>query len=152
MAGVINYVLKKEYTGGELAASAGANSQGDGRKRSASGSFGFGNLATQRFNVFGGLEISQRDPVTYREASRIGRQSDRDAWLIANSTAGTPRGSSGSSAWVRPSAFSSQTGRPLASAWRASARASASGRPVASVTRAAASPGAGWCRTRPSAA
>lgn len=91
MAGVINYVLKKEYTGGELAASAGANSQGDGRKRSASGSFGFGNLATQRFNVFGGLEISQRDPVTYREASRIGRQADRDAWLIANSTAGTPR-------------------------------------------------------------
>ncbi len=91
MAGVINYVLKKEYRGGELAASAGANSHGDGRKRSASGSFGFGNLATQRFNVFGGVEISRRDPVSYFEASKVGRQADRDAWLVANSAGSTQR-------------------------------------------------------------
>lgn len=67
MAGVINYVLKKDYQGVEVGASYGANDKGAGVTKNASLTFGFGDLATQRFNVFGGLQVSRRDAVMHAE-------------------------------------------------------------------------------------
>ncbi len=67
MAGVINYVLKKDYQGIEASASYGANDQGVGVTKNASLTFGFGDIARQRFNVFGGLQVSRRDPVMHAE-------------------------------------------------------------------------------------
>ena len=63
VVGVVNYVLRKDYQGAEAGASYTVNDQGVGGTKSANASFGFGDLSTQRFNVYGGLEISQRDRV-----------------------------------------------------------------------------------------
>lgn len=72
MAGVINYVLKKDYQGVEATAQVGANERGAGKNHTGGVTFGFGNLDTQRFNVFGGLEVFHRDSVMYSELKNVG--------------------------------------------------------------------------------
>jgi iron complex outermembrane recepter protein len=72
MAGVINYVLKKNYTGGDASVSYGANDEGVGKTSSASFSFGMGDLDKNRYNVFGGLQASKRDPVMHSQLKSRG--------------------------------------------------------------------------------
>jgi iron complex outermembrane recepter protein len=84
MAGVVNYVLKKEYRGVELSGSYGANDQGVGRTWNSSVTFGLGDLGTQRFNVFGGLQFSQRDPVMHSELKDRGDLARYNNFLVAN--------------------------------------------------------------------
>jgi iron complex outermembrane recepter protein len=57
MVGVINYILRKEYEGAEGSVTTGANDRGAGATRQANLTFGFGNLSTQRFNVYGGIDF-----------------------------------------------------------------------------------------------
>ncbi len=63
MAGVINYILRKDYEGMEANASYMQNDDGVGKTATGGFSFGFGNLDSKGFNVFGGVEMSKRDPV-----------------------------------------------------------------------------------------
>lgn len=72
MAGVINYILRKDYQGLSGNVSYGANDHGVGVTKSGGVTFGFGELGTQRFNVFGGIEVSKRDPVMYSELKNRG--------------------------------------------------------------------------------
>lgn len=72
MAGVINYVLKKDYQGLEATAQMGANERGVGKNHTAGVTFGVGNIDTQRFNIFGGLEAYHRDAVMYSELKNVG--------------------------------------------------------------------------------
>jgi len=67
MAGVVNYILKKEYEGLEASAGYGSTDAGVGQTANASLSYGFGNLEEKGFNVFGGLELSKRDQVMHSE-------------------------------------------------------------------------------------
>jgi iron complex outermembrane receptor protein len=67
MAGVINYILRKDYQGVEGSASYSANDQGVGAIKTAGMTFGYGNLDTQRFNIFGGFEVSKRDQVMHSD-------------------------------------------------------------------------------------
>ncbi|WP_343627856.1 TonB-dependent receptor [Roseateles sp.] len=85
MAGVINFVLKKEYQGAEISASTGANDHGAGKNQSANIGFGYGNLDTQRFNVFGGLDVYHRDRVGYNELKNVGNLAQYDAWNATQS-------------------------------------------------------------------
>jgi iron complex outermembrane receptor protein len=78
MAGVVNYVLKKDYQGIDASASYGANDQGVGRTTSAALTFGMGNLATNRYNVFGGIELTRRDPVMHSELQDRGKLSEHN--------------------------------------------------------------------------
>jgi iron complex outermembrane receptor protein len=80
MAGVINYILRKDYQGAEGTASYSANDKGKGVTKSAGVSFGFGNIDTQRFNVFGGLEVSKRDSVMFSDIKDRGNQALYDSW------------------------------------------------------------------------
>ena len=80
MAGVINYILRKDYQGAEGTASYSANDKGKGATKSAGVTFGFGNIDTQRFNVFGGLEFSKRDSVMYSDIKDRGNQALYDSW------------------------------------------------------------------------
>lgn len=89
MAGVINYILRKDYQGAEGTASYSANDRGVGGQGTAGVTFGFGNLDTQRFNVFGGLEFSKRDSVMHSDLKDRGNQAAHDAFLIA--TGSLPR-------------------------------------------------------------
>jgi iron complex outermembrane receptor protein len=76
MAGVVNYVLRRDYQGGEVSASTSMNDRGVGKSRRASATFGFGSLEKQRFNVYGGLEVSRRDPVMRSELLDRGKTKD----------------------------------------------------------------------------
>ena len=51
IAGVINFILRQEFKGLELTAEYGDTTQGGANFKRATGTFGFGNLATDRFNV-----------------------------------------------------------------------------------------------------
>ena len=84
MAGVINYILKKDYQGLEASASYGANDRGVGVTKNVSLSFGFGDLAKQRFNVFGGLQISRRDSVMHSELKDRGDLGQYNDFLRIN--------------------------------------------------------------------
>ncbi len=84
MAGVINYILKKDYRGIEANASYGANTEGVGKTTNASLTFGFGDLASQRFNVFGGITMFRRDPVMHSELKDRGNLESHNAYLGVN--------------------------------------------------------------------
>ena len=71
IGGVINFITRKDYTGIDLAASAAGTQHGGAGKRTASLSAGAGDLATDRFNVFGVLDIQQLDRLRSRQRSFI---------------------------------------------------------------------------------
>ncbi|MDM4768136.1 TonB-dependent receptor [Pelomonas sp. SE-A7] len=72
MAGVINYILRKEYQGFEVTSQVGAADRGVGKNASAGFTFGFGSLDSQRFNIFGGIDAFHRDAVGYSELKHVG--------------------------------------------------------------------------------
>ncbi|MFM7532147.1 MAG: TonB-dependent receptor plug domain-containing protein [Rubrivivax sp.] len=72
MAGVINYILRREYNGLEASATHSANEWGAGPTSRGSLTFGFGNLDKQRFNVYGGLEVQRRGSVMASDLKNLG--------------------------------------------------------------------------------
>ena len=52
IAGVINFVLRKDYTGAEITAYGTMTEHGGGNTYLATGTFGFGNLVADRYNAF----------------------------------------------------------------------------------------------------
>jgi iron complex outermembrane recepter protein len=87
MAGVINYILKKEYTGFDANSSYTTNEKGIGTIKRAGISFGFGDIATQRFNVFGGVEVSRRDAVMHSQLKDRGNLALYNEYLNVNGNA-----------------------------------------------------------------
>ena len=61
IAGVVNIILRKEFTGVTVRSSYGVSGEGDGQQAKASATFGFGNLSEDRYNVFFNIEASQTD-------------------------------------------------------------------------------------------
>ena len=61
IGGVINFITRKDYQGADLNASVAATQDGGAGKRTASISGGLGDLARDRFNVFGVLDVQQLD-------------------------------------------------------------------------------------------
>jgi iron complex outermembrane receptor protein len=71
IGGVINFITRKDYTGLDLAASAARTQQGGAGKRAASLSAGAGDLARDRFNVFGVLDVQKLDSLRSGQRSFI---------------------------------------------------------------------------------
>ncbi len=63
LAGVINIILKRDYTGQALEVAAAQRGDGLFKTRNGTVSIGRGNAATDGYNLFGVLDVSQRDPV-----------------------------------------------------------------------------------------
>ncbi len=63
IAGVVNIILRKEFTGVTVRSSYGVSGEGDGQQAKASATFGFGNLSEDRYNVFFNIEASQTDEI-----------------------------------------------------------------------------------------
>ncbi|WP_374347055.1 TonB-dependent receptor plug domain-containing protein, partial [Chitinimonas sp.] len=61
IAGVINFILKKDYQGAEVSAYGTKTDQGGGDVRTYTVSAGYGDLATQRFNVFATIGHEEDD-------------------------------------------------------------------------------------------
>jgi iron complex outermembrane receptor protein len=59
IGGVINFITRKDYTGVELNASAAGTQDGGAGKKTASISAGYGKLDTDRFNLFGVLDVQK---------------------------------------------------------------------------------------------
>ncbi|MBV8633152.1 MAG: TonB-dependent receptor, partial [Burkholderiaceae bacterium] len=64
IGGVINFILRKNYNGGEVAVSHGNTSGGGGTDNRQTLSYGFGDLSKDRFNVFGTLDYHKTQAIT----------------------------------------------------------------------------------------
>ncbi|NRF68479.1 TonB-dependent receptor [Aquincola sp. S2] len=71
-AGVVNFILRKDYVGVDLRVTIGESSRGDAAERQASITAGFGRLAEDGFNLMVALDAFTRDPLlrTQRDISR----------------------------------------------------------------------------------
>ncbi|MEH6421302.1 TonB-dependent receptor [Pseudomonas sp. CGJS7] len=63
IAGVVNIILRREYTGATARLSYGVSGEGDGQQSKASLTYGFGKLAENGYNVFFNAEVSQSDEI-----------------------------------------------------------------------------------------
>ena len=72
IAGVVNIILRKDFTGVEVSAGYGTSSERDADETRASITAGFGDLSRNRFNVMATLDYYKRDPLfgSDRERSR----------------------------------------------------------------------------------
>lgn len=71
IAGVINFITKQDYQGAQVSASYTANDKNKFQTKKANGTFGFGNLATDRFNGFVSVDVSERQSVLIRDVDDI---------------------------------------------------------------------------------
>jgi iron complex outermembrane receptor protein len=67
IAGVVNFILRKDFTGTELTASYGDSTQGGGAIKRLSATWGYGDLAKDRFNVMLSAGYQKEDPIYGRD-------------------------------------------------------------------------------------
>jgi iron complex outermembrane recepter protein len=72
VGGVVNIILRKNYTGASIGGSYGQTGKSDGQTTRAFGSFGFGNLDTDKYNAFFTLEASQQKNIWSKDRGFIG--------------------------------------------------------------------------------
>jgi len=75
VGGVVNVILRKDYAGASMGASYGQTGKSDGQTTRAYGSFGMGNIDTDKYNFFGTLEVSKQKNIWSTDRGYIG-QSD----------------------------------------------------------------------------
>ncbi|WP_127996312.1 TonB-dependent receptor [Piscinibacter defluvii] len=66
IAGVVNVILRREFSGVEMFAGAGATSRGDGRHAHWSGTYGFGNLVEEGRTAYLNVEARTRGAILQR--------------------------------------------------------------------------------------
>ncbi len=71
IAGVINFITRQDFQGVEFSASVGANDQAKFGTSKANAAFGFGNMATDRYNMFVAVDVSQRQSAMIRDVKDI---------------------------------------------------------------------------------
>ena len=109
MAGVVNFVLRSDFSGVQASAYGAVTEQGGGDQQQATLATGYGDLATDRFNVFVIANYQKHDALpardrtfsrtAYRPDEFIDNGRDRDVTFPANIRIGTTENSS----WVNPS-------------------------------------------------
>jgi iron complex outermembrane receptor protein len=90
VGGVVNVILRKNYTGASIGGNAGTTSKSDGQTTRAFGSIGFGDIEKDKFNVFFSLEASSQKNIWSTDRGFIG-QSDLRALGYYDTTNGAPR-------------------------------------------------------------
>jgi iron complex outermembrane receptor protein len=90
VGGVVNVILRKNYTGASIGGTYGQSQRNDGATTRAFGTYGIGNIDSDRYNVFVSLEASSQKNIWSRDRGFIGQNDfrDRDFW---DSTNGAPR-------------------------------------------------------------
>jgi outer membrane receptor protein involved in Fe transport len=71
IAGVINFITKTDYQGGEVSASISANDDREFGRKNASAIIGFGDLATDRFNAFVAIDVAKRNSTLIKNENDI---------------------------------------------------------------------------------
>lgn len=108
VAGVINFITKKQYSGLEAKLGYGQSSRGDGEEKSASVMGGFGSLDDNGYNVIMSISSFRRDPI-YRRDREISSSADfrRFGGSDARSSF-APQGN-----YMRPPRYVTYTGRSV---------------------------------------
>lgn len=92
IAGVVNFIMRKDYQGGVVGGSGGKSTEGGLGERSLNISAGFGSLSKDKYNVFATADVFQRDRLLLNERKFIG-DGDMSRFGIGNpflsSSAGT---------------------------------------------------------------
>ncbi len=81
IAGVVNIILRRDFTGALLGATVSQNGDSEFLTRQVNVALGFGDLARDRYNVFVNYERFERDPVLIRDNDNV---DDRYAFLGTN--------------------------------------------------------------------
>jgi iron complex outermembrane receptor protein len=71
IAGVINFILRKDYQGAEIGVSGGSTLENVFRNYTVNATAGFGDLAKNRYNVLLSGEYFSRTPVDYRQPNAV---------------------------------------------------------------------------------
>lgn len=91
IAGVVNVILRRSFTGTTLKATVGATQKGDGRNARLALTHGRGVLEQDGYNLLVNLEVASRDAIWNRDRAgraHIGRSDLRDLGFDANSGLG----------------------------------------------------------------
>lgn len=72
MAGVVNFITRKDYQGFQVKVLAGQNDAGEFKRQTVSATAGFGDFATKGYNVFVGIDY------THKGRSMVGDSTDED--------------------------------------------------------------------------
>jgi iron complex outermembrane recepter protein len=67
VAGVVNFITKRDWTGAEVKVGYGKSSRGDAEEQSASAAAGFGNLDKNGYNVLVAVDRFKRDPILRKD-------------------------------------------------------------------------------------
>lgn len=90
VGGVINVILRSNYTGASIGGSYGQTGHNDGQTTRAFGTLGFGNIDADKYNVFFSLEASSQKNIFSKDRGFIG-SSDRRSLGYYDTTNGAPR-------------------------------------------------------------
>ncbi|MFZ6731431.1 TonB-dependent receptor [Undibacterium sp. Ji42W] len=80
IAGVVNIILRQNYVGQSVSANIGQSSRGDGRTTSASAAIGFGNLQTDKYNLFMTIDAKKQEKIWQKDRSDYIGQADARPW------------------------------------------------------------------------
>lgn len=89
IAGVVNFITRKEFSGINASASGSwPEASGGGEKYTASITGGYGNLADQRFNIFGGISYSKQEALSAksREFAKTAYIPDKDVVKLSGTS------------------------------------------------------------------
>ena len=94
VGGVINIILRRDFKGGEVTAFGGQTQRGDGREVRASGAYGFGDVAKDKFNVLASFDYYKRERIKSVDrsygASADGTLLSADLGVDTRSLTGSP--------------------------------------------------------------
>lgn len=101
IAGVVNIILRQNYVGKTISANVGQSGQGDGTVTSISGAIGFGDMDTDKFNVFATLDAKKSGEIKQSSREKWIGQADARPWGGRDQRAGaTTSGNGGGSSFL----------------------------------------------------
>ena len=112
-AGVVNVILRKDFTGTVAKVNFGASRYGDGTEKRASITTGFGDVDKDRYNLLLNFEVARQGEIYNRDRAgraQIGRSDLRDLGFDATSFTGGGQGLGGTGAIVGNHAGNSVNG------------------------------------------
>ena len=104
IGGVVNIILRKNYNGASIGGTAGVSSRNDGQTVRGFGTYGFGNLDTDKYNAFFTIEASRQNNIWSKDRGFLGESDLRSKgffdttngenrpWIGAGPTANSPYG------------------------------------------------------------
>jgi iron complex outermembrane receptor protein len=84
IAGEVNIILRNSFEGAEISSSYAQSQRNDGEQTRVTGSYGFGNLAEDKYNVYATLDVRQRKPTLIKNRDGYMSTQDLRAWGYAD--------------------------------------------------------------------